>query len=115
MPYMPVRNPKIFLCLLITKANRSSFQPLLNRKHHCRLCGRVVCSLPPQKPRRLKACALLVAFDRQLNRVVPIPEIIAYGVTKRPKHERTISAADAEKDPQPKGFRICQDCNIVIE
>lgn len=96
---------------------RTSFHPITNRKHHCRLCGRVVCALPPKKPNRLKPCSLLITADRTTGRIMPVPETIAYGVTKRPSMVGGSSSSSVQtqgqKDTAPKSFRICRECNAI--
>ncbi|KAH7340855.1 FYVE zinc finger-domain-containing protein [Rhizoctonia solani] len=82
----------------------TSFHPLTNRKHHCRLCGRIVCSLPPKPPTRPVSCSLLIVADPRTGKIDEVPDVIAYGVT-----------LDGEKDSKyVKGVRICRTCRAVV-
>ncbi|KAB5596515.1 Vacuolar segregation protein PEP7 [Ceratobasidium theobromae] len=84
----------------------TSFHPLTNRKHHCRLCGRVVCSLPPKPPARPATCSLLIVADPRTRRIEEVPDVIAYGVTLEDKH--------GEREKYVKGVRICRTCRSVV-
>ncbi|CAE6449112.1 unnamed protein product [Rhizoctonia solani] len=82
----------------------TSFHPLTNRKHHCRLCGRIVCSLPPKPPTRPVSCSLLIVADPRTRKIDEVPDVIAYGVT-----------LDGEKESKyVKGVRICRTCRAVV-
>ncbi|CAE6365090.1 unnamed protein product [Rhizoctonia solani] len=82
----------------------TSFHPITNRKHHCRLCGRIVCSLPPKPPTRPVSCSLLIVADPRTGKIDEVPDVIAYGVT-----------LDGEKDNKyVKGVRICRTCRAVV-
>lgn len=102
------------MCFLIIKLahtcsllmRRMSFHPLTNRKHHCRLCGRVVCSLPPKPPARPATCSLLIVADPRTRRIEEVPDVIAYGVTLEDKH--------GEREKYVKGVRICRTCRSVV-
>lgn len=97
-------------CPICTQA----FHPLTNRKHHCRLCGRVVCSLPPKLPIRPKKCSLLITADHRTGKIEEAPDIIAYGVAPRsPNGAPVISSKD--RDMHLKGVRICRDCHAVVQ
>ena len=54
--------------------SRSSFHPLTNRKHHCRLCGRIICSLPVKFPQRPETCSLLFVVDQNTGRIEEVGE-----------------------------------------
>ncbi|KAG8692578.1 carboxypeptidase Y-deficient [Ceratobasidium sp. 395] len=82
----------------------TSFHPLTNRKHHCRLCGRVVCSLPPKAPTRPVTCSLLIVADPRTHKIDEVPDMIAYGVTLDEK----------ERQGFLKGVRVCRTCRSVV-
>ncbi|KAG8990861.1 carboxypeptidase Y-deficient [Tulasnella sp. 427] len=97
-------------CPICTQA----FHPLTNRKHHCRLCGRVVCSLPPKSPIRPKKCSLLIIADHRTGKIEEAPDIIAYGVAPRSPTGNPVMPSK-ERDMHLKGVRICRDCNVVVQ
>ncbi|EPQ58360.1 hypothetical protein GLOTRDRAFT_24482, partial [Gloeophyllum trabeum ATCC 11539] len=82
----------------------TSFHPLTNRKHHCRLCGRVVCSLPRAPP-----CSLLFVVSD--GRIEEVGEGVDYGVRRR-----TAGAGQGMDEAEKflKGVRICRECRPVL-
>lgn len=104
----------------------SSFHPITNRKHHCRLCGRIICSLPVKHPQRPQTCSLLFVADPQTGAVEEVGEGVDYGVRRRTmsqagasgsggarkREEAVLGLGDDEKFL--KGVRICRDCRPVL-
>ncbi|KAF5373177.1 hypothetical protein D9758_001633 [Tetrapyrgos nigripes] len=116
----------------------ASFHPITNRKHHCRLCGRIICSLPatpgyvvvPGKEGKGKAvpCSSLFVVEgpRGQRRIEEVGEGVDYGVRRR----RTVSMnsgggssvkgngtrveEEEEEEKFLKGVRICRDCRPVL-
>ena len=88
-----------------------------NRKHHCRLCGRIICSLPVKYPQRPEACSLLFVVDQSTGRIEEVGEGVDYGVRRR----TTASSGKAQKrevlsedEKFLKGVRTCRDCRPVL-
>ncbi|KAM5534103.1 hypothetical protein V8D89_012284 [Ganoderma adspersum] len=95
----------------------ASFHPLTNRKHHCRLCGRIICSLPVKYPQRPESCSLLFVVDQSTSRIEEVGEGVDYGVRRRtaaspgkPQKREVLS----EDEKFLKGVRICRDCKPVL-
>ncbi|KAI1794555.1 FYVE-domain-containing protein [Ganoderma leucocontextum] len=95
----------------------ASFHPLTNRKHHCRLCGRIICSLPVKHPQRPESCSLLFVVDQSTGRIEEVGEGVDYGVRRRttaspgkPQKREVLS----EDEKFLKGVRICRDCKPVL-
>ncbi|KAF9234027.1 FYVE-domain-containing protein [Melanogaster broomeanus] len=61
----------------------ASFHPLTNRKHHCRLCGQIICSLPIKHPQRPEPCSILFIVDSKTRRIEEVGEGVDYGVKRR--------------------------------
>ncbi|KAI0636775.1 FYVE zinc finger-domain-containing protein [Trametes polyzona] len=93
----------------------ASFHPLTNRKHHCRLCGRIICSLPVKYPQRPQTCSLLFVADQSTGRIEEVGEGVDYGVRRRTtsttgKKGEVLS----EEEKFLKGVRICRECRPVL-
>lgn len=83
----------------------ASFHPLTNRKHHCRLCGTIICSLPQKLPQRQSPCSVLFVVDAKTRRIEEVGEGVDYGV-------RRAGAGDEEKFL--RGVRVCRSCRPVL-
>ncbi|KIL69639.1 hypothetical protein M378DRAFT_68590 [Amanita muscaria Koide BX008] len=96
----------------------ASFHPLTNRKHHCRLCGRIICSLPPKRPHRPRSCSLLFVLNPQSRVIEEVDEGVDYGVRRRNgksnEHSRGTTVLDSDDEKFLKGVRICRDCQPVL-
>ncbi|KAH9842728.1 FYVE-domain-containing protein [Rhodofomes roseus] len=96
----------------------SAFHPLTNRKHHCRLCGRIICSLPVKVPQRPQPCSLLFVADSNTGRIEEVSEGVDYGVRRRPSATPQARGQKEEKMSEDekflKGVRICRDCRPVL-
>jgi len=86
----------------------TSFHPLTNRKHHCRLCGQVICSLPAKMPRRPAPCSLLFVVDSKTRIIEEVGEGVDYGVRIKPQGFKL------EEEKFLKGVRICRACRPVL-
>jgi rabenosyn-5 len=94
--------------------NRTSFHPLTNRKHHCRLCGRIICSLPPKNPLRPVSCSVLFVVDPKTRMIEEVGEGVDYGVRKR-RNASLGGADEIDKDEKfLKGVRLCRMCRPVL-
>ncbi|KAJ7593040.1 FYVE zinc finger-domain-containing protein [Mycena floridula] len=99
----------------------TSFHPLTNRKHHCRLCGQIVCSLPIKRPHRPVLCSVLFVVNPTTRRIEEVGEGVDYGVKKRRPasigNAAALASATATEDETEKflkGVRICNDCRPVL-
>ncbi|KAH7889998.1 FYVE zinc finger-domain-containing protein [Phlebopus sp. FC_14] len=99
----------------------TSFHPLTNRKHHCRLCGQIICSLPIKRPQRLEPCSILFIVDSKTRGIEEVGEGVDYGVRKKrgfdPQKkgkEKDDPFALAEDEKFLKGVRICRSCKPVL-
>ncbi|EIM90120.1 uncharacterized protein STEHIDRAFT_74653 [Stereum hirsutum FP-91666 SS1] len=99
----------------------ASFHPITNRKHHCRLCGRIVCALPVKRPQRPVTCSLLFVADPKTGAIEEVGEGVDYGVRKRTSStvgpaqgKKTGKDITAEEEKFLKGVRICRDCSPVL-
>ncbi|KAH9484129.1 Rabenosyn-5 [Psilocybe cubensis] len=91
------------------------FHALTNRKHHCRLCGQIVCSLPIKLHQRKVLCSSLFVVDSETHQIEEVGEGVDYGVRRR----RTDSISgnqgrQIEEDKFLKGVRICRECRPVL-
>ena len=97
----------------------ASFLPLSNRKHHCRLCGKVICSLPVKHPQRPVTCSLLFVVDSKTRRIEEVGEGVDYGVRKRRGSAPMQKGKEKEELPSEdekflKGVRICRQCHPIL-
>ncbi|KAF7311523.1 FYVE-type domain-containing protein [Mycena kentingensis (nom. inval.)] len=95
----------------------TNFHPLTNRKHHCRLCGQIICALPVKRPQRPQLCSVLFVVDPKSREIEEVGEGVDYGVRKR----KTSTAGGpaqpqeiAEEEKFLRGVRICNQCRPVL-
>jgi rabenosyn-5 len=97
----------------------ASFHPLTNRKHHCRLCGQIICSLPVKRPQRPFSCSVLFVVDPKTRRIEEVNEGVDYGVRKR-RGSTVLGSPGKAKDGEGeeekflKGVRICRLCRPIL-
>jgi hypothetical protein len=96
---------------------RASFHPITNRKHHCRLCGQIICSLPVKRPQRPVTCSLLFISDPKSGKIEEVSEGVDYGVRRRTVSSVGYGASRDSINPEEKflrGVRICRVCRPAL-
>jgi rabenosyn-5 len=104
--------PACPLCLVV-------FNTLTNRKHHCRLCGKVVCSLPVKLPQRAELCSFLFVVDAATGKIEELSgDMVDYGVKRKdltPGGAGDLAKKLAEdQEKYLKGVRICRECRPTL-
>nr|GAT59663.1 predicted protein [Mycena chlorophos] len=96
----------------------TNFHPLTNRKHHCRLCGQIICALPVKRPQRPQPCSILFVVDPKTREIEEVGEGVDYGVRKRkistPGGPPIQTQELAEEEKFLRGVRICRECRPVL-
>ncbi|KAJ7118724.1 FYVE zinc finger-domain-containing protein [Mycena epipterygia] len=96
----------------------TSFHPLTNRKHHCRLCGKIICALPVKRPQRPQLCSVLFVVDPKTRNIEEVGEGVDYGVRKRRTGSvggaKELQDEAAEEEKFLRGVRICSQCRPVL-
>lgn len=100
----------------------TSFHPLTNRKHHCRLCGKIICRLPVKRPQRPIVCSSLFVVDPKSRQIEEVEEGVDYGVRRRrismapssPVNGGPATPIPEEEEKFLKGVRICRDCRPIL-
>ncbi|KIY43575.1 hypothetical protein FISHEDRAFT_53017 [Fistulina hepatica ATCC 64428] len=92
------------------------FHPLTNRKHHCRLCGHVICAQLIKPPLRPVPCSYLFVADPVTRKIEEVDEGVDYGVRKKRPPVASPSQQPSVEDEEKflKGVRICRDCRPVL-
>lgn len=88
---------------------QASFHPLTCRKHHCRLCGKIICALPPKTPQRPATCSFLFVVDSKTRQIEEVGEGVDYGVKRKKTGPR-----QEDEDKFLRGVRICRTCRPVL-
>ncbi|KAJ7632155.1 FYVE zinc finger-domain-containing protein [Roridomyces roridus] len=96
----------------------TNFHPLTNRKHHCRLCGQIICALPVKRPQRPELCSVLFVVDPKTRTIEEVGEGVDYGVRKRRTGSvggaKELQEEAAEEEKFLRGVRICRECRPVL-
>ncbi|KAJ6606468.1 FYVE zinc finger-domain-containing protein [Mycena vulgaris] len=96
----------------------TKFHPLTNRKHHCRLCGQIICALPVKRPQRPQMCSVLFVVDPKTRNIEEVGEGVDYGVRKRRTGSvggaKELQEEAAEEEKFLRGVRICSQCRPVL-
>ncbi|KAJ7168188.1 FYVE zinc finger-domain-containing protein [Mycena crocata] len=96
----------------------TNFHPLTNRKHHCRLCGQIICALPVKRPQRPQLCSVLFVVDPKTRNIEEVGEGVDYGVRKRRTGSvggaKELQQEAAEEEKFLRGVRICSQCRPVL-
>ncbi|KAF8889773.1 hypothetical protein CPB84DRAFT_1419349 [Gymnopilus junonius] len=90
------------------------FHPLTNRKHHCRLCGQIICSLPVKQPQRPALCSVLFIVDSETRQIEEVDEGVDYGVRRRRHDSHTGPRMEQEDEKFLKGVRVCRECRPAL-
>ena len=107
----------IFSLLQLIKIDviSATFHPLSNRKHHCRLCGQIICSLPIKHPQRDVLCSTLFVVDAHTRQIEEVGEGVDYGVKKKKMaKDSNQPGQQQEEDKFLKGVRICRQCRPIL-
>lgn len=113
MSSLLVRDSTVFQSILLI-FYRASFHTLTNRKHHCRLCGQIICSLPIKHPQRNALCSTLFVVDTETRQIEEVGEGVDYGVRRRKDSLVGQQGKPEEEDKFLKGVRICRECRPIL-
>ncbi|KDQ33889.1 hypothetical protein PLEOSDRAFT_1033149, partial [Pleurotus ostreatus PC15] len=88
-------------------------------KHHCRLCGQIVCALPVKNPQRPVTCSLLFVVDKNTRMIEEVSEGVDYGVRKRRTSTVDVKGSKGgslqdEEEKFLKGVRMCRTCRPIL-
>ncbi|CED85205.1 FYVE finger-containing protein [Phaffia rhodozyma] len=99
---------------------------LTTRKHHCRLCGRIPCSLPPTPPPllaitphgqggRKETCSLLIVADHKTGQCEAVEEgFVGFLKISDEKAGDSVGGEEHKGEMKVTGVRTCRDCWSIV-